>query len=65
MSSFTEDPVVNRVIDKFIDRSGEGMERFGVSMEENNAPVREWIEQAQEEAMDLALYLERIKKEIK
>ena len=60
----TSDPVVNRVIQRFVERSAEGMERFGVSMEANDAPALHWIENAQEELMDGILYLERLKGEL-
>jgi hypothetical protein len=60
----TSDPVVNRVIQRFMQRSNEGMDRFGTSMEANDAPAMHWIESAQEELMDGILYLERLKREI-
>lgn len=55
------DPVVERVIQKFRDRSAEGMERFGVTMEDNPEKFQFWVENAQEELMDAILYLERLK----
>ena len=61
----TQDPIVDEVINKFVSRSDEGMKRFGKSMADNNAPALDWIDEAQEEAMDLVLYLERLKKELK
>jgi|TARA_R110002020_G_scaffold271024_1_gene486274 hypothetical protein len=60
----TSDPVVNRVIQRFVERSAEGMERFGVSMEANDQPALYWIENAQEELMDGILYLEKLKGEL-
>ena len=57
----TQDPVVNRVLAKFIRRSDEGMQRFGVSMADADKPVLEGIEDAQEELMDAILYLEKLK----
>ena len=60
----TSDPVVNRVIQRFVERSAEGMERFGVSMEANDQPALHWIENAQEELMDGILYLEKLKGEL-
>ena len=57
------DPVVERVIKKFQDRSAEGMKRFGVTMEQNAEPLEFWIQNAQEELMDAILYLERMKDE--
>tara|TARA_R100001594_G_scaffold31463_1_gene58665 strand:- start:177 stop:515 length:339 start_codon:yes stop_codon:yes gene_type:complete len=64
MQKLTDDPVVNEVIGKFMARSEEGMRTYGVSMADNNAPAVEWIEQAQQEAMDFVLYLERLKQEL-
>ncbi len=60
----TSDPVVNRVIQRFVERSAVGMARFGVSMEANDQPALHWIENAQEELMDGILYLERLKGEL-
>lgn len=57
----TADPVVDRVMAKFVQRSNEGMQRFGVSMADADKPVLEWIEDAQEELMDAILYLEKLK----
>ena len=57
----TEDPVVNRVLSKFVQRSDEGMQRFGVSMADAAKPTHQWIEDAQEELMDAILYLEKLK----
>ena len=57
------DPVVERVIQKFKNRSAEGMERFGVTMEDNPEKFHFWVENAQEELMDAILYLERLKNE--
>lgn len=64
MADLTGDPVVNRVLRKFILRSSQGMKRFGVTMQDNNAPAIHWIENAQEELMDAILYLEKLKWEI-
>ena len=57
----TEDTVVNRVLSKFVQRSDEGMQRFGVSMADAAKPTHQWIEDAQEELMDAILYLEKLK----
>tara|TARA_Y100000593_G_C4144738_1_gene254052 strand:- start:371 stop:592 length:222 start_codon:yes stop_codon:yes gene_type:complete len=65
MRSMSSDPVVNRVIQKFVTRSHQGMDRYGITMEQNNAPAMDWIEHAQEELMDAILYLERLKTEMR
>lgn len=50
-----------RVIDKMIERAEAGMEKFGVTMEERTeyTPIR-LLREAQEEALDLAIYLEAL-----
>ena len=58
----TNDPIVNRIIKKHLKRHKEGMANFGQTMSQNNKPLNEWIEDAQEESMDFILYLEKIKK---
>tara|TARA_R110000803_G_scaffold57207_1_gene115059 strand:- start:1614 stop:1838 length:225 start_codon:yes stop_codon:yes gene_type:complete len=58
---FTQDSIVDNVINKFIKRSNDGMVKFGMSMEDNPKEEILWIEDAQEELMDAVLYLEKIK----
>jgi Na+/phosphate symporter len=55
-----EDPIVQAVIDKHIARSKQGMETYGVSMERKDLSTLEWLEHAQQEMMDAAIYLEKI-----
>lgn len=64
IADLTGDPVVNRVLGKFIKRSSQGMVKFGVSMQDNDATTVHWIENAQEELMDGILYLEKLKWEM-
>ena len=58
---FTQDSIVDNVINKFIKRSNEGMINFGMSIEDNPKEEILWIEDAQEELMDAVLYLEKLK----
>ena len=64
MPNHTPDPIVNSVIDKYITRSEEGMKKYGVPLTRSDLELLDWINHAQEEAMDLTLYLERIKVEL-
>jgi hypothetical protein len=59
------DPIVNSVIDKFLHRSRVGIEKYGTTLDRNDLSLEEWINHAQEEAMDLCLYLTKIKEELK
>jgi hypothetical protein len=55
----TNDPIVNFVISKMKLRSEQGMLTYGVTMERQDISTTEWLQHAQEEALDLAVYLER------
>ena len=59
------DKIVEKVIKKFEQRSELGIKKYGVTLERTDLKPIEWIEHAQEEAMDFILYLERLKQEIK
>ena len=48
------------VIRKIIMRATVGREKYGVTMERKDLSRKEWLKHAQEEAMDLAVYLERL-----
>ena len=56
-----KDTIVKSVIDKFAQRSRIGIQKYGVTLDRDDLTDLQWIEHAQEEAMDLILYLEKIK----
>jgi len=56
-----QDKNVKAVIDKLAHRAKIGLEKYGVDTNRNDLTDIEWVTHAQEEAMDLAIYLERIK----
>jgi hypothetical protein len=53
------------VIEKIRQRAEAGLKKYGVTMERNDLTTREWLIHAQEEAMDLCVYLERVIRDIK
>jgi hypothetical protein len=53
----TNDPIVNKVIDKIVNRHMQGMEKFGGTMESNERPLDQWIEETIEELIDAIHYL--------
>jgi len=55
------DPVVERVVDKFISRSDVGYKKYGVTLEEDQSRIFEWLNHLQEELMDAVLYLQKAK----
>tara|TARA_R100001129_G_scaffold54453_3_gene37413 strand:- start:540 stop:776 length:237 start_codon:yes stop_codon:yes gene_type:complete len=56
MMSRIEDEVCNKIKA----RSDVGKKKYGVTMEEENLTRLEWLIHAQEEAMDLAVYLQKL-----
>lgn len=55
------DSIVDSVIDKFIDRSRFGKEKYGTTLDREDWSLEQWIEAAIEEHMDAILYLQKIK----
>ena len=55
------DPVVERVVDKFVSRSDVGFAKYGVTLEDDKSNIFQWINHLQEELMDATLYLQKLK----
>lgn len=55
------DPVVERVVDKFVSRSDVGFAKYGVTLEDDKSNIFEWINHLQEELMDAVLYIQKLK----
>jgi len=54
------DKNVQAVRQKMADRAKFGLIKYGVSTERSDLTRKQWLIHAQEEAMDLAVYLQRI-----
>lgn len=59
------DTIVESVINQYKQRSELGIKKYGVTLDRTDLSLLDWIKHAQEEAMDLTLYLEKIKKELR
>jgi|TARA_R110000751_G_scaffold124471_1_gene225677 hypothetical protein len=57
------DPVVERVVDKFVERSDVGFEKYGVTLENDPSDMFAWLNHLQEEMMDAVLYLQKAKQQ--
>jgi len=55
------DPVVERVVDKFISRSDVGFKKYGITLDDDLSDIFAWINHLQEELMDATLYLQKLK----
>lgn len=58
------DKIVSSVIEQIKQRSEAGFNKYGTNMERTDLSLIDWLQHAQEEAMDLAIYLERIKQDL-
>ena len=65
MKKYTNDPIINEVIQDHIKRHKQGMKVFKKTIHKNTKPMLEWINDAREEAMDFVVYLTKIEKELK
>ena len=59
------DKIVLNVLESFKKRSEIGIKKYNTTLERNDLSTLEWLQHAQEEAMDFVLYLERLKQEYK
>ena len=55
------DPVVEKVVDKFISRSDVGFKKYKVTLENDQSNLIEWLNHLQEELMDAILYIQKTK----
>jgi len=58
------DSIVESVLNKFKERSEEGVNKYGVTLDRKDLSPLEWLIHLQEELMDATLYIERLKKEL-
>ena len=58
------DSVVQSVINKFLQRSAVGKQKYGTDLDRKDLSRVQWINHAQEELMDGILYLEKLKQEL-
>ena len=55
------DPVVERVVNKFVSRSDIGFAKYGVTLRDDQSDMFAWLNHLQEELMDAVLYLQKAK----
>ena len=57
------DKHVQSVVNKYKERSNEGIRKYGTTLEREDLSFLEWLNHLQEELMDATLYIERLKDE--
>ena len=55
---------VVKVSDLLISRASRGLIKYGVTTERTDLNVGEWLQHLQEELLDAAVYIERLKQEV-
>ncbi len=58
------DSVVGAVVQRYRDRAAAGYEHYGTTMDRGDLTALAWVVHSQAEAMDLTVYLERLRKEL-
>jgi hypothetical protein len=60
-----QDKIVLSVMARFKERSDVGIRKYNTTLERTDLSTLQWLQHAQDEAMDFVLYLERLKQEYK
>ena len=63
--AYTKDTLIMDLLHRYAKRSEIGIAEHGKTMVEADKPVDQWIEDAQEEAWDKIVYLEKLKRILK
>ena len=60
-----DDGVVESLIKRFLSRSAKGIDTYGMTLEQNRMPVKDWNLYLQEELMDAILYIQTARDELR
>ena len=58
------DPIIQKVVEKFISRSDVGFNKYKVTLDEDSKSINEWLNNIQEELMDAVNYIEKLKSDL-
>lgn len=56
-----KDSIVESVVEQFKQRSEVGIKKYNTTLDRDDLSTLEWLNHAQQEAMDFCLYLEKLK----
>tara|TARA_B100001996_G_C18590863_1_gene566043 strand:- start:696 stop:971 length:276 start_codon:yes stop_codon:yes gene_type:complete len=59
--SKVNDKIINRVIEKIQERAEAGYKKYGVGLDKDDQTLDTWLNHLQEELMDAANYIEKIR----
>ena len=55
------DPIIEKVVDQLVSRSDVGFKKYQVTLDGDNSSLLTWLQHLQEELLDAANYVEKIK----
>jgi predicted nuclease with TOPRIM domain len=58
------DSILTELLEKYVQRAEIGKAKYNMDMDRDDLSITEWVSNAQEEAMDLSIYLTKIKREL-
>jgi len=59
------DPIIKKVVNKFVDRSDVGYKKYGVTLHSDKSDLDAWMNHLQEELMDAVNYIEKARQTLK
>ena len=59
------DPIIKKVVNKFVDRSDVGYKKYGVTLHDDKSNLDIWLNHLQEELMDAVNYIEKTRQTLK
>lgn len=58
-TDYIPDSIVQTIIENYVKRAQMGEKKYGVTLDRTDLELLDYLQHAKEEAMDLALYLEK------
>ena len=55
------DPIIEKVCDQLVERSDVGYNKYGITLDEDVPDLSKWLQHLQEELLDAANYIEKLK----
>ena len=65
MDNENYDSVVTEVLNRYKDRANLGFNKYGTNLDRDDLTTEQWLDHAIEEALDLSLYLTKLKQNLK
>ena len=56
-----KDPIIEKVVDQLVSRSDVGFKKYGVTLDKDVGDITTWLQHLQEELLDAANYIEKLK----